>query len=271
VTKPILEESESSLGRSLLLQLPATITAIAALGALVYTARSVDDSREQLDLLRQGQVSERFSKSIEGLGSSSVDMRVGAIYSLERIAQDSPRDRQVVMEIISSFVRTRSPASQRPDGSFGCPTEQKIGPDIQAAVSVIARRIREPKDTWVDLSRSCLRIGGANQGDFQKTILYLSDLSGASIMRANFSGTVIIGTQFNDTILYGAIFHGAEAVGADFTGAQLNDADFEHANLQNARFVQSKLAQANMREARLSGTIFQDVELSQVDMRGSSK
>src|SRR5262245_10602573 len=77
--KPIPKESEQSLSRSLLLQLPATITAIAALGALVYTARSVEASREQLDLLRQGQVSERFSKSIEELGSTSVDMRVGAL------------------------------------------------------------------------------------------------------------------------------------------------------------------------------------------------
>ena len=38
---------------------------------------------------REGQVTDRYSKAIEQLGSDKVDVRIGGIYALERIACDS--------------------------------------------------------------------------------------------------------------------------------------------------------------------------------------
>ena len=52
-----------------------------AVGALIYTARN-------FSLARQGQVADRYTKAIEQLGSDKLDVRIGGIYALERIADD---------------------------------------------------------------------------------------------------------------------------------------------------------------------------------------
>jgi hypothetical protein len=43
----------------------------------------------QLHLLREGQITERFTRAIDHLGSDQLDIRLGGIYALERIALDS--------------------------------------------------------------------------------------------------------------------------------------------------------------------------------------
>jgi len=53
-----------------------------AAGALLFTARNFALSRE-------GQVADRYTKAIEQLGSDKLDVRIGGIYALERIARDS--------------------------------------------------------------------------------------------------------------------------------------------------------------------------------------
>jgi uncharacterized membrane protein YqjE len=47
--------------------------------------------REQLAVSRQGQIADRFTRSIDQLGSSRVEQRLGGIYGLERIAKESSR------------------------------------------------------------------------------------------------------------------------------------------------------------------------------------
>jgi hypothetical protein len=54
---------------------------IGVVGA-VYTARS-------FALNRAGQITDRFTKAIEQLGHEELDVRLGGIYALERIARDS--------------------------------------------------------------------------------------------------------------------------------------------------------------------------------------
>ena len=47
----------------------------------------------QLQISREGQITERFSRAVDQLGSDKQDVRLGGIYTLERIAADSPADR----------------------------------------------------------------------------------------------------------------------------------------------------------------------------------
>src|SRR3954447_13018885 len=42
-------------------------------------------------LSRAGQITERFTRAIDQLGSTQLDVRLGGIYALERLARDSPR------------------------------------------------------------------------------------------------------------------------------------------------------------------------------------
>ena len=72
-----------------------------AAGALVFTARNFTLSRE-------GQVTDRYTKAVEQLGSDKLDVRIGGIYALERIARDSAKDHPTVMEVLTAFIRDHS-------------------------------------------------------------------------------------------------------------------------------------------------------------------
>jgi hypothetical protein len=53
-------------------------------------------------------VTERYTKAIEQLGSDKLDIRIGGIYALERIARDSARDHPTVIEVLAAFAREHS-------------------------------------------------------------------------------------------------------------------------------------------------------------------
>ena len=92
-----------------------------AAGALIFTARNFAVSRRTLELTEQGQVTDRYTKAIEQLGSGKLDVRIGGIYALERIAHDSARDLPTVLEVLTAFIREHS-QEQWPKTSqeFGC-------------------------------------------------------------------------------------------------------------------------------------------------------
>lgn len=64
----------------------------------------------QVQVGREGQITERFTRAIEHLGKDkSLDERLGGIYALERIARDSPVDRRTITEVLTAYVRSHSP------------------------------------------------------------------------------------------------------------------------------------------------------------------
>jgi len=120
-----------------------------AAGALIFTALNFDLLRRNSeradkwqrnthDLTKQGQVTDRYTKAIEQLGSDNLGVRVGGIYALERIARDSAIDHPTVMEMLTAFIRENS-HEQRPQPDPGS-KERFRRRDIQAAVSVVGRR-----------------------------------------------------------------------------------------------------------------------------------
>jgi hypothetical protein len=106
-------------------------------GALLFTARNFTLSRE-------GQVTDRYTKAIEQLGSEKLDMRIGGIYALRRIAHDSAKDHPTVMDVLSAFIcehgREQWPVPQHKTDKAPPRTTR---PDVQAAVTVVGRRDSE--------------------------------------------------------------------------------------------------------------------------------
>ena len=137
-------------------------------------------SRRALELTEQGQVTDRYIKAIEQLGSDKLDVRVGGIYALERIAGDSAQDHPTVMEVLATFVRehSREPWRLAVVGSdVSSEAKRATRPDVQAAVTVIARRDAGRDTRTVDLA-------GAD--------LTRADLRGAPLQGANIRGAILI-------------------------------------------------------------------------------
>src|SRR6266705_3164019 len=111
---------------------------ILAIGGFVYTARNFAITRQQSELNRQtlelsiqGQVTDRYTKAIDQIGRKRLEVRIGGIYALERLAADSDRDQAVVLEVISAFVRRHA----RPRAAG----DKIPRADVRAAMTVITR------------------------------------------------------------------------------------------------------------------------------------
>src|ERR1700745_1854275 len=68
-----------------------------AAGALAFTARNIA-------LSRQGRLMGRYATAVEQLGSAELDVRIGGIHALERVARDTPADHPAVMEMLAPLL-----------------------------------------------------------------------------------------------------------------------------------------------------------------------
>ncbi|WP_162185768.1 pentapeptide repeat-containing protein [Lentzea aerocolonigenes] len=252
------------------------ITALTAVGALVFTGLSLNATRQQVAVAEQSQVTDRYTKAVEQLdrgGDDHLQVRLGAIYGLERLAQDSPRDQPTIIEVLSAFIRTSSPVPIIPTpqackGEALDSTNQPLGPcrelhlcpekppssDIQAALTVLGRRnAAYDNHTPVDLRGTCLRraqLHGANLSGARLdwTNLLFADLSGADL-----TGATLSHTYLGDSNLTHADLSRVDLTRALLFAASLSDATLVGANLTHAELGYAKLQRANLTRADLRG------------------
>ncbi len=103
-------------------------------------------------------LAERFYKATEQLGSESVDVRIGALYSLERLANDHEDYYLQVIEVVCAFVGRRSTAVREGLGTEKDADSAPGSPqDIEFAVKILVRR----KHRLGDVEQSGLDFHGA--------------------------------------------------------------------------------------------------------------
>ena len=82
-----------------------------------------------------------------------MDVRIGGICALERIARDSARDHPTVIAVPSAFIHEHSreqwPPPDNPEYEFPL---REIRPDVQARACLIGRRDPENDVRWSDLT-----------------------------------------------------------------------------------------------------------------------
>ncbi len=188
-------------------QVPILLTALAAVGALFFntlqTSEALRATRDQIALSEQSQLTDRFTKAVEQLGTrdstlgTRTEVRLGGIYALERIARDSARDHPTVMEVLSAYVRMHVPIAR-------CQSSGPRATDVQAILTVIGRR-----DTRRDRDRLALN----------NTCLVGYNLSGANLTNTDLTGADLTNTDLT----------GANLSGANLTEANLSFADFTRA------------------------------------------
>ncbi|SDK64635.1 Pentapeptide repeat-containing protein [Lentzea albidocapillata subsp. violacea] len=243
----------------------SVVTAVTAAGALVFTGLSLEATRDQVtvalkqhELTEQGQVTDRYTKAVEQLGKAGAEnlqSRLGAVYALERLGRDSPRDQPTVLEVLSAFVRTTAPTTQ--DGSGPdrgrCPSTSTTA-DVQAAVTVMGRRDpRDDRDLRIDLSGVCLVGVNLTEANLEEADLRGSVLSRAVLIRANFSRARLDGADLSGIRADNARFTSAVMSRVALNSALLEKTDFEDAQLWFSNLSDSYLGRANLSEATLQG------------------
>ena len=263
-------------------------------GTLYISWRRVAAAERTVEIAREGQITERFTRAIDQLGSAKVPIRLGGAYALERIARDSGEDRWPVMQVLMDCIprRLRWDLEMAVQEDPYEQLEQPVTPDKQAILAILGRlnaRNEEPEEK-LNLRRTDLRGADLREVNFQGAILVEARLEGILLNRINLRKSDLRRSDFRCAVLFDADLQQADLGHADFRGADLTNADLRSADLTGANFQwgpltfgsagilgstrenpnrRTLLKNADLRGATLKHAHFEGADLTNADFRGA--
>ncbi|MEU4618272.1 pentapeptide repeat-containing protein [Streptomyces umbrinus] len=192
-------------------------------------------------IAQEGQITDRYTKAVENLGDDAVDVRLGGIYALQRIMEDSPRDHSTIANVLGAYLRTHAVKPLKKGDSASA--------DAIAAATVLANR---------DVSR-----------DF----LFVFDLSNTRLPgleikpRMHQMSKVVFGAQLRGAILSGVDWNGAQLRSADLREVFLEKANMSHVNFVGAQLEGAHLADSNLSHAKFNVAHLKGADLAKSDLR----
>jgi uncharacterized protein YjbI with pentapeptide repeats len=230
---------------------------------------------EQLGATREEKVS---AKGEDGKMETEIktvpntEVRLGAIYALERLARDYEPLHWPIMEILCAYVRKNCgppppEMSEEVRAAYGARLGNDAAfrqidrretalrapyVDVQAALTVIGRRGADRRALEQDL-RATSANPDAYRLDFTGAALMKARLEGLHFEEALFDGACLEGARLNRAYLEGARLYGAHLEGAVLYDAHLEGARVNWARLEGARLDVAHLEGAGLYEAHLEG------------------
>jgi len=273
------------------------------LGGLFFTWRSLRQARESQDktqentqrtlqLTEQGQITDRFTKAIDQLESDRREVRIGGIYALARIAEDSDEVYYwPIIEILAAYVRTNAPwpttaASESDDNTeheedLSEESEEGLSLqhkqlDIQAILYILRDRkhhYKRGEDNYIRLPDTDLRDADLRDVHLERVRLRGSNLQGARLRRARLWRARLRNVNFEDADLENADLRGADLLQSILRKANLRGAKLSSTRRANGRVSQTNLAQADLCEADFRGADLSNVSgvtADQLDQQAKS-
>jgi hypothetical protein len=206
----------------------------------------------QYKLNQEGHLTERFTRAVDQLGNDKIAIRVGGIYALGRIARDSARDHEPVMETLAAFVREQSNElrqSNRVGSGDGTP---RLRGDLQAAATILGNRpeSRQSEESRrINLRDACLGRAHLRQAHYEDIALTNADFTRAQLTGIHLDNCPLRKAIFQWALLNEAHLAGAFLIGANLCHARLTGVDLEGAwlfgaNLEGAQLDHAVLARA---------------------------
>ena len=261
---------------------------LALIATLAITAYQVNQTQrssennlkladENFQLAERGQVSERFSRAVEQLGATNtdakrtpaLDVRIGALFSLRRIALDSkekentPQAFLVVATYIGNnykvpYLKPR----HKPDG---CGEFSPVRADVRTALTSVLPDLAELLE-----KRGVEPPLGLRGAVLDQIAVDDLDFESLNLTQIKLRYAHLKGAKFRKSLLAFARFDHARLTSARFTDARLNNSSFAGACLKNARFQRAKLKGANFSGALLVGADFRGATFSRTTQFASA-
>lgn len=172
----------------------------------------------------QASETERYARSMALLGEDKIEVRLGGIYALERLARESNRDHGPIMEVLAAYVREHAA------WNYGETMPARPRADLQAILTVIGRRHAafDPSEGHIDLHGTALARAYLPWAHLERAFLYESNLEGAMLQNANLRGAWLWKASLSEAVLDGAHLEGADLTGvAGLTAEQIRRAHID--------------------------------------------
>lgn len=235
------------------------------------TWRQLRVSQDGLRATQEGYVTDRFSRAVDQLGSDNLDVRIGGLHALWRIAEQSARDREAIISIQAAYLRTHLPwppsGPQAPAADLlindVAPLETRAA-DAQVALTALGVLCQHREQSWVNVSVTDLRRADCDGLWFPEVNFDRTCMEAASLYRANLTQASLVAVNLRHADLTTATLRRARCVLADLRAAKLAETD-----LRDADFSETDLREANLRKADAHGAVFHRADLRMADLRGT--
>ncbi len=187
---------------------------------LYFTYRRISATEDR-------QITDRYTEAIKQLGDGKLEIRLGGIYSLERIARDSKKDHGPIMEVLTAFVRENARYDESAKESA---TQERPRADIQTILTVIGRRelAHEKAEYSLDLVGTQLTRALLVGAHLERVILFQTHLERANLWRAHLEGARLLQTHLEGANLSEAHLEGADLWQAErLTKKQIQEAHID--------------------------------------------
>ncbi|MET8002423.1 pentapeptide repeat-containing protein [Nonomuraea glycinis] len=247
------------------------VTGLVVIGGVAFTALGLWYTAQTLNTTQEGQITDRYTKAVEQLGSTKSDVRLGGIYALQRLAADSTRDRDSIRNVLSAFVRNhdrctlqpgeKTPPKQCSDGNGAISAPLVRPPADVAAALTIAPTLNTLNNSGKDIGRADFSYSRFPRADLLGADLTGADLTGANLLGADLTLADLLGADLTLANLKLADLSGANLGGANLDNVWLNGADLGGANLTRANLTRANLNGTNLTGAHLTGAYLYDADL----------
>ncbi len=215
-----------------------------------------------LTTAREGQITERFTRAVEQLGATdkdgnpAIEIRLGGIYALERIANESEKDYWPIMEILTAYVRKNSCVDKDNRKKVGHKGQYEASIDIQTILTVIGKYEHSYNSELInslDLHNTCLRGVRLRDGHLEGANLVDANLNYTFLRGTHLTGAYLIGATLICSILFEAHLEDAHLEDAHLGSADLQGAYLNGAYFEGVSFAHTKLEKAYFKNAHLKG------------------
>lgn len=225
--------------------LPAMVVPLSALIAFPITVLRQHYNRRQTEAEEEGLITDRINAAVASLGANkivkgpegkettepNIEVRVGAILALERLAQKNDDVHVQIMEILCSYLRENAKHKLNDAGKYYQVREDEFyraipRNDLQLAIDVLRRR----PDSHIDFEHSKkfrLNLSNCNFAGF--------DFKKGNFTGALFKNCIFEATNFRDAKLVGARLSYSHLSYLDWHGVDLTGANFGYCNAVNLK------------------------------------
>lgn len=186
---------------------------LAAATSLLVTYRTFSAGTTAARTAEAGLNTERFKDGVTELGSTDENVQAGGIFTLARVAAESPSDADHAHKIILFFVR-----SHLCDNPAAGPKARQSGPpkSVIAGLEVLPHS----PDNRIDLSGLNCQAPRPLPNDDPA-----ADLARVDLTDANLAGSHLAGARLQGASLVNACLSGSDIDDTDFEGADLTGTD----------------------------------------------
>jgi uncharacterized protein YjbI with pentapeptide repeats len=247
--------------------------AVEGLGAVKVTKQQRRDKKGNLTYAKKKnpdgeEINDYSQPAMMETTEPNFEVRLGALYSLQRIAEDSPRDRGQILDMLCAYIRENARASDAEPSFYeqytNLTTGLFYGPPMSDLQVMETLNLRDDPDNLLSEPATAVWIGKTvpprNDIATSLTILrnilslcrrentnvaFSRDLSGSNLRRAklegfDFTGWDLSKSYFDGAVIHKCVFSGCNMSWTHWVGTEIRQTRLHNNNLTGTHFFRSK-------------------------------